>query len=364
MNPNSPGSTAIEPVRVLGSPGLTDWLCDQRLSLAFTTYQSGKLLLVGRKPENSLAVFERTFNRAMGLWSDGQTIWLSSAYQLWRFENSLSPGQVDEGFDRLYVPRAGYTTGDLDIHDVARNVAGQVVFVNTRFSCLATLSEQHSFTSLWKPWFIDRLAPEDRCHLNGLAMVDGQPRYVTASACTNHAEGWRDRQREGGVVIDVLRERILVEGLSMPHSPRWYRDRLWLLDSGNGTFGWVNPSRPEFTPITVCPGYARGLAFVDHYAVIGLSRPRQGGVFGNLNLDARLIREGIAPRCGLIVVDLDSGAIIHSLDIQGTIDELYDVVVLPEVVRPMALGFKNDEIRYTMATEGLSGTLWKVNSGR
>ena len=287
----------------------------------------------------------------MGLWSDGQTIWMSSAYQLWRFENGLSPGQIDEGFDRLYVPRAGYTTGDLDIHDVARNIEGRVVFVNTRFSCLATLSEQHSFTSLWKPWFIDRLEPEDRCHLNGLAMVDGQPRDVTASACTNYAEGWRDRQSDGGVVIDILRERILVEGLSMPHSPRWYRDKLWLLDSGNGTLGWVDPVRGEFNAIAVCPGYARGLAFVGKYAVIGLSRPRRGGVFEGLNLDDRLSHEGVLPRCGLIVVDLDSGEIVHGLDIQGPVDELYDVVVLPEVVRPMALGVKNDEIRFTVTTE-------------
>ncbi|WP_406699062.1 TIGR03032 family protein [Singulisphaera sp. Ch08] len=364
MNPQSPNSAVLEPVRILGSPGLTDWLRDQRLSLAFTTYQSGKLFLVGRKPDNSLAVFERTFNRAMGLWSDGQTIWLSSAYQLWRFENGLAPGQVDEGFDRSYVPRAGYTTGDLDIHDVARNVAGQVVFVNTRFSCLATLSEQHSFTSLWKPWFIDRLAPDDRCHLNGLALVDGQPRYVTASACTNYPEGWRDQQTDGGVVIDVLRERILVDGLSMPHSPRWYGGKLWLLDSGNGTLGWVDPARPEFTPIAVCPGYARGLAFVDHYAVIGLSRPRRGGIFGGLNLDDRLSREGMSPRCGLIVVDLDSGEIVHGLDIHGPIDELYDVVALPEVVRPMAWGFKNDEISYTVATDGLSSVPWRANSCR
>jgi len=179
-------------------------------------------------------VFERTFNRCMGLWGDGQTLWMSSLYQLWHFENVLTPGEQYNGHDRLYVPRVGYTTGDLDIHDLAVDGGGRVVFLNTRFSCLATLSEKCSFTPLWRPPFISKLAAEDRCHLNGLALDEGQPRYVTAVSTSDVTDGWRDRRRDGGVVVDVRSNQVIASGLSMPHSPRVHQGRLWLLNSGTG----------------------------------------------------------------------------------------------------------------------------------
>ena len=143
---------------------------EQRLSLAFTTYQAGKLFFIGSQAGGKLAVSERTFNRCLGLWGDVQTLWMSSLYQVWRFENVLENGQTLDGCDRLYVPQTGYVTGDLDIHDVAVEDSGRIIFVNTLFGCLATLNETHSFVPLWKPPFLDRLAAEDRCHLNGLGL--------------------------------------------------------------------------------------------------------------------------------------------------------------------------------------------------
>src|SRR5262245_32172320 len=166
-------------VEVSGSPHLSSWLAENRVSLAFTTYQTGKLFLLGRHPEGRLAVFERTFDRAMGLWADGQTIWLGTRYQLWRLENLLKPGETYNGHDRLYVPKVGHTTGALAAHDLAI-ASGRVLFVATGFGCLATLSERASFAPLWRPPFSSKLAAEDRCHLNGVALVDGRPRYVTA----------------------------------------------------------------------------------------------------------------------------------------------------------------------------------------
>ncbi|MDA1252079.1 MAG: DUF4915 domain-containing protein, partial [Planctomycetota bacterium] len=137
-------------------------MAEQQVSLAFTTYQAGKLFLLGLQPDGRLSVFERTFARCLGLWSDGQTMWMSSLYQLWRFENALEPGQDADGHDRLFVPQVGYTTGDIDIHDVAVDDNGQVLFVNTLFGCLATTSETHSFVPRWKPPFLSKLAAEDR----------------------------------------------------------------------------------------------------------------------------------------------------------------------------------------------------------
>jgi len=345
------------PLQITGSRHLTAWLAAQNVSLAVTAYQSGKVFLIGRKPDDTLAVFERTFNRAMGLWSDGQTIWLATAFQLWRFANVLAPGQTDGDFDRLYVPRTGLTTGDLDAHDIAPDADGWPVFVSTRFSCLATPSETHGFAPVWRPPFVSKLAAEDRCHLNGLAMMDGKPAYVTACATSDVADGWRERRRDGGCVADVRTNAVVLDGLSMPHSPRWHGGKLWLLDSGNGYLGRVEAGR--FERVAFCPGYARGLAFAGDFALVGLSRPRREGTFGGLALDDELKSHGAVARSGVQVVDLRTGDVAHWLRMDG-VDELYDVAVLPGVVRPTLLGFKTDDIRFTVTAEGHPGVIWRA----
>jgi len=353
--PLNPGTTTnpapkdnVPSFEFLTSRQFTSWLAEQQLGLAFTTYQTGKLFLLGVQPNGRLSVFERTLSRCMGLWGDGQTLYLSTLYQLWRFENALQPGEVANGYDRLYVPQVGYTTGDIDIHDVAVDANGRVIFVTTLFGCLATVSETHSFVPLWRPPFLSRLAVEDRCHLNGLAMREGRPGYVTSVSQSDVADGWRDRRQDGGTVVDVAANEVVLTGLSMPHSPRWYRGRLWLLDSGSGWFGHVDPARGTFERVTFCPGYLRGLAFAGDYAVIGSSRARQNRTFTGLPLDQNLRERDADARCGLYVVDLRSGDIAHWVRIEGIVEELYDVVTLLGVRRPMAIGFKTDEIRRTL----------------
>jgi uncharacterized protein (TIGR03032 family) len=349
--------TAAKPMlEVSGSRQFASWLAEQRASLAFTTYQAGKLFLIGLQPDGRLSIFERTFNRCLGLWSDGQTMWLSSLYQLWRFENVLELGQQADGYDRLYVPKVGYVTGDLDIHDLAVDGNGRVIFVNTLFGCLATVSDRYSFVPLWRPPFLTKLAAEDRCHLNGLALENGRPRYVTAVSQTDVADGWRDRRRDGGCVLDVPTGSVVASGLSMPHSPRLYQDRLWLLNSGTGYFGWIDRQAGKFEPVAFCPGYLRGLTFVGNFAVVGSSLQRENRTFSGLALDDNLKARQAEPRCGLYVIDLRSGDVVHWLRIEGIVRELYDVVVLPGTRRPSALGFKTDEIRRTLSV-GEAGTL-------
>jgi uncharacterized protein (TIGR03032 family) len=324
-----------------------NWLAEQKLSLAFTTYQAGKLFLIGLQPDGRLSFFERTFNRCMGLWADGQSIWMSSLYQLWRFENTLQTGQQADGYDRLYLPQAGYTTGDLDIHDVAVDKNGRVVFVNTLFGCLATTDDRHSFRPLWQPPFITKLAAEDRCHLNGLAMRDGAPAYVTAVGETDVADGWRDLRRDGGICMDVRENEILARGLSMPHSPRWDEKthKLWLLNAGTGELGFINMDSGAFEAVAFCPGFMRGLTIAGDFAIIGLSKQRENRTFSDLPLDKKLQAANSEARCALQVVDLRSGDVVHWLRIEGVVEELYDVVALPGVRRPSALGFVTDEIR-------------------
>ena len=86
--------------------------------------------------------------------------------------------------------------------------------------------------------------------------------------------------------------------------------------------------------------------FLGEHAVIGVSRPRENRTFDGLALNERLAREGVGPLCHLAVVNLTSGDIEHRLVIEGVVEELYDVVALPGVLRPMAVGFRSDEIRF------------------
>ncbi|HUG68562.1 MAG TPA: TIGR03032 family protein [Pirellulaceae bacterium] len=329
-----------------------EWMAEQRVSLAFTTYQTGKLFMIGLRPNGRLSIFERTFNRCMGLYGDGQTLWMSTLYQLWRLENVVESGQVvNDGYDCLYVPQVGYTTGDVDVHDIVVTEEGRVVFVNTLFNCLATISQTHSFAPIWKPPFISKLAAEDRCHLNGIALDRGKPRYVTAVSQSDIVDGWRDRRRDGGCVIDIESNELVASGLSMPHSPRVYRDQLWLLNSGTGYFGRIDRSNGGFEPLAFCAGYLRGMAFTTDFAVVGLSRPRENKTFTGLDLDNHLAERDAEARCGLQVIDLRTMDIAHWLRIEGVVAELYDVVVLPNVMRPMLLGFKSDEIRRTLSID-------------
>jgi uncharacterized protein (TIGR03032 family) len=331
--------------KVATSRQFTSWLREHAVSLAFTTYQTNRLFLAGRMPDGRVSLFERMFPRAMGLYASPERLWLSALFQLWRLDNILKPGQVQDGYDRIFIPSLAYTTGDLDIHDIAIDRNGNLVFVNTLFSCLATIADGYSFAPLWNPPFISKLAAEDRCHLNGLAMRDGEPAFVTAVSRSDITDGWRDRRRDGGVLIDVASNEIVVQGLSMPHSPRWYNGRLWMFESGTGFFGPVDPERGRFEPMTFCPGYLRGLTFVKHFAVVGLSKPRHNRTFQGLALDDNLTARDAEPCCGVMVINLDSGDIVHWLKLEGDVVELYDVGVLPGVHRPSAIGLMTDDIR-------------------
>jgi uncharacterized protein (TIGR03032 family) len=336
------------------SPNFSSWLQSARISLAFTTYQAGKLFLLGLGPDGRLSVFERTFARSMGLavGDDGRTLALATQYQIHRFDNVLPPGAAaKDGFDAVYAPHAGWVTGDLDTHDVALGTDGRPLFVNTLFSCVATVSDGHSFKALWKPAFISRLAAEDRCHLNGIAVEGGELRYATAVSRSDVADGWRDRRVDGGIVIDVRTQQIVASGLSMPHSPRLHQGRLWLLNSGTGEFGFVDPASGRFEPVAFCPGYARGLAFWGNCAVIGLSVARKDRTFSGLPLDAALQSRDTEPRCGLAIFDLSSGDMSAWIRIEGVVRELYDVAVLPNVTRPSLVGFKGEEVRYVISIE-------------
>jgi len=326
------------------------WLGGFNASIAFTTYQAGKVFMIG-KGEQGISLVERSYPRCMGIASREDRFFLASQYQLWRFNNVLEPTASYQGYDRLFIPQLGWTTGDVDAHDIGIDGNGDPVFVNTLFSCLARPSDKASFQVVWKPPFISRLGPEDRCHLNGLAMHEGEPGWVTMVSEADVAEGWRDHRRDGGLVMDVRTNEVVCAGLSMPHSPRWHRKKLWVLNSGSGELGWVDFKTGRFEPLCFVPGYARGLALHGKYALVGLSKARNKP-FRGLALDDALAERKVEARCGMVVVDLDTGDLLHHMHITGIVEELFDVAVLHGAGRPMLLGFKTDEIKHMIRFEG------------
>lgn len=349
--------TSAPSVSYSASPGLTNFLTQQAISLAFTSYQSGKLYLLGRNGNGGLHVNERVFGRAMGLATQGSTLVLASQYQILRFENVLEPGElVNDLHDACFVPRQAWITGSIDAHDVGIREDGEVVFVNTLYNCLATRSERKSFRPVWKPRFISAIVQEDRCHLNGMAMDKGRPAFVSAVSRSDTIDGWRDRRASGGVVIDVNGNAVVAEGLSMPHSPRVHEGQLWVLNSGTGELGRIDPSRPAgeaFLAHAFCPGFLRGLAFHRHYAIVGLSKPRYQR-FEGLALDDRLAAADSEPWCGIQIIDLVEKRCVEWFRIDGAVTELYDVAALPGIASPTALGFASRQIETFITHEPLS----------
>lgn len=351
MNDQPPSANDIRSMSFSQSRQLVDWMREENMSFAFTSYQTGRLFLVGLDENNRLSMIQRSFTRAMGLHASDQRLYVADLYQLWQFDNVLGENALYQNtFDRLFVPRVGYTTGDIDIHDINVDRSGRPIFVNSLYSCLATTSDAASFKPLWQPPFISKLAAEDRCHLNGLAMDRGKPAYVTAISKSDSVEGWRHRKRDGGIIIDVNTNEIVLDQLSMPHSPRLHDGKLWVLNSGTGWLGYVDFENNAFEPITFCPGFLRGLSLHGKYAIVGTSLPRNVG-FGDLDLDENLKAKDTDPRCSILIINIETGDIVHWLTFESHITELYDVAWLPGIKRPMHLGFQSNEIRQLITME-------------
>lgn len=340
--PESSDMSNAPPVEYSYSGGLLARLAQLDVSLAFSSYQSGLLYTFGCRPDTGGAhLHQNGLLKPMGIACNSGEIVVSTGFQIIRFANVLEPHErVNNLFDACYVPRTVHVTGELDAHDVGIDGEGRPVFVNTRFNCLATVSDRHSFEPLWRPPFISALADEDRCHLNGMAMRDGRPAYVTAVSRSDTIDGWRDRRADGGVVIDVATDAIVCEGLSMPHSPRLYDGRLWVLNAGTGELGIVHlpqsGGKGRFEPVVFCPGFLRGLAFRGKHAFVGLSKPRYKR-FEGLALDERLTATDSEPWCGIQVIDLEKRICVDWFRIDGDVAEIYDLALTPGFSCPMTL---------------------------
>jgi uncharacterized protein (TIGR03032 family) len=316
--------------------GFAGWLAGTDGSLILTTYQAGKVVLVGWDGRQ-VTILPRDFPKPMGLAVDGPRLLLATRHEVLLLADApaLAPDfrPDDPGrYDALYLPRARYLTGDLNVHDVAVGRDGPWVTA-TRFSCLARLSHHYSFAPAWRPPFVSAVVPEDRCHLNGLCTVDGRPRYVTCLGETDSPGGWRAGKAAGGVVVDVAGGSVVARGLSMPHSPRWHAGRLWVLDSGRGELAAVDPAAGTREAVCGLPGYLRGLCLVGPWALVGMCLVRERHIFGGLPVQDRY------PRlvCGVAVVDVRTGGTAGLLEFTAGCEELFEVGWLPGVRRPMLL---------------------------
>ena len=302
-----------------------------RSSLLVSTYQSCRLIAV-RANGGQLNTHFRTFQSPMGLALGPRYLAIGTRHHVWEYRNQPEMGQQlppAGRHDACFLPRSSHVTGNICVHELAY-AGDELRIVNTRFSCLAKLDSEHSFVPCWRPRFITRLSADDRCHLNGLAVVDGQVRYATALGATDTPQGWRENKAHGGVVIDVTSGEIVARGLSMPHSPRWHAGRLWVLESGKGTVATVDPASGRIETVTVLPGFTRGLALAGPYAFVGLSQVRESNIFGGLPLTERNEER----RCGVWILDIRTGQTVGFLRFEGGVQEIFDVQILPGICYP------------------------------
>jgi uncharacterized protein (TIGR03032 family) len=338
-----PAPTAVE-FRYTQTDSFVALLQQLGSSLLVSTYQANKLL-VARVAGAGLSMLVRTFDRPMGLAVAGRRLAIGTRKEVWFLRDApdIAPRMEPAGHhDACFLPRLSHVTGDLGIHEIAW-ATDELWLVSTRFSCLATLHPDYSFVPRWRPSFVTALAAEDRCHLNGVAVVGGTPRYVTALGTTDVRDGWRAEKPHGGCVMDVPSGEFVTRGLSMPHSPRWHDGRLWLLESGTGQLVLVDQATGRRQRVAELPGFARGLALSGPYAFVGLSKIRKTSAMDGVPLAER--REQL--KCGVAVVDLRNGQVIGMLEFQTAVEEIFDVQLLPGLRFPEVIGFQQETIQHT-----------------
>ena len=329
------GTSPIREVRHEYTHSLPPLLSQLGVSLLVSTYQAGKVVAVG-VAQGELTLSYHNFERAMGLAVKPDGIAVGARAQVWLLRSApdLATQVAPAGrHDACFLTRTAHFTGEIQAHELAW-AGDELWVVNTAFGCLCTLDGRHSFVPRWRPPFITSLAAEDRCHLNGLAMADGAPKYVTVLAETDTPEGWRANKAHSGCLIDVASGQTVARGFAMPHSPRVHRGRVWMLHSGAGQLVLVDPASGKGETVTALPGYTRGLALYDRFAFVGLSKIRETSTFGGMPIAER--RPEL--KCGVGVVDLGTGRLVAHLEFVTGVEEIFDVQVVPGARCPVLSG--------------------------
>jgi uncharacterized protein (TIGR03032 family) len=318
----------------------------------FTTYESGCVVIISAK-ENKLVQLTRGFKKPMGIAIHKDKLALATLNELLVFSNNndlaLTYPNKPETYDYLYMPRASYYTGNLDLHDIDFGSDNEIYAVNTRFSCISKIDADFSFKPVWKPSFISRILPEDRCHLNGMALLDGKPKYVTALSQTDVAGGWRDNITSSGVLIDIVKNKVILEGLGMPHSPRIINNQLYLLQSAKGEVIKVNTIKKTYEVVARIPGILRGMTEYGNYVFIGVSKPRKTS-----KTFEKLPEEFKKQSAGIVVFYKPTWGYVGEIKYSSPINEIFDVQVLPNLLRPNIMNRKIKFVQDSIVAKNLS----------
>jgi uncharacterized protein (TIGR03032 family) len=334
-DPHKTDAPATREVRHEYTPTFPALLNQLGVSLLVSTYQAGKVVAVA-VAQGELTLSYHNFERAMGLAVKADAVAVGARAQVWflRSAPDVAPLVGPAGrHDACFLTRSSHFTGEVQAHELAW-AGDELWLVNTAFGCLCTLDGRHSFVPRWRPPFLTSLAAEDRCHLNGLAMAGGVPRYVTVLAETDTPQGWRPNKATSGCLIDVASGETVARGFAMPHSPRVHGGRVWMLHSGAGQLVLIDPASGKAETVTELPGYTRGLAMYDRFAFVGLSKIRETSTFGGMPIAER--RPEL--KCGVGVVDLGTGRLAGHLEFVTGVEEIFDVQVLPGTRRPALSG--------------------------
>lgn len=331
------------------TPNLPELLRQLGCTIALSTFQAGKVIFLSAKNDDELTQLPRNFAKPMGIALHGNKMAIACLDEVLVLANSPQlaahyPKKPDT-YDALYMPRASYFTGHLDIHDLDYGVNGQLFAVNTSFSCIIKIDDNYSFTPIWKPKFITKLASEDRCHLNGMTLQNGQPKFVTAFSESDTPQGWRDVVTTGGILIDVESGETIAGNLPMPHSPRLFDGALYLLLSATGELVKMDPKTGKYDVLTQLNGFVRGLCKHGDYAFVGLSRLRKSSsTFAKLSFAEKAVTAGVS------IVHLPTGAIVAEVRYQSSVDEIYDVQIIPNCQRPGILNTEKPEYKMGLST--------------
>ncbi len=329
------------PISYVHTQNVPAFLEEHNFSLLVSTYQAGRVLLF-TSAEGKLSMLMRRLERPTGIALNNTRLAIAAKSQIWTFRPAKNVRDVEGTLlphDYVWLPRQSHVTGFIDSHQIEW-FNSQLLVVNTRYSCLCTLDLDWSFRPIWKPPFVSAITPDDRCHLNGVALDAKGPRYVTALGETDSAEGWRENKADGGIIVDVRSGKTLTKGLSMPHSPRLYAGKLWVLESGTGSLLVVDETTGKTQEVIKFAGFLRGLSFFKEFAFIGLCKAREKKHFGNLPIEDEFGEF----ECGVSIVDLNSMQQVGFIHFQSGIEELFDIVVMPDMISPHLVGFEEDTI--------------------
>lgn len=329
---------SLAPFSCQFSPQLPELLLKLNCTLAISTYQAGKLVFISAKDENELVQLPRNFPKPMGIAEDieNDRLALACKDEIVLFSNSgelarhypKSPAK----YDALYLPRVTYHTGPLDIHDLRFGSENKLYAVNTLFSSIVEIDAFYNFRPYWLPPQIDKLVSEDRCHLNGMAVENGRPKYASAFNQGNTAGSWRENITRTGVIYDVETNQVVADGLAMPHSPRLFNGELYVLLSATGELVKINRKKGGYDVVTKLNGFVRGMALHQDYLFVALSKLRKSSsTFGKLPFAEK------AKEAGIAAIHLPTGSIAGKVTYQTSVDEIYDVHILANKRRPNIL---------------------------